>query len=232
MNKRKRYPLASLFIALCLFSLQAHANERTIEVSGTAKVSVTPDMATFSFAISSRGKTLASEKNAVDQKTSKLISLCKQVGIQSKNISSAEVSIHPQYNYQTQSLTGYEVSREVTATLKNLKKYTELVNGSIQAGITNIRGIVLDTKDRDNLQQQALIAAIQDAKKKAKVLATHSGVKLGKVTNIKESASPVKYQNFKVMRSGSIASTAQNTFEPGEILVTADVFMTYAIDDK
>ena len=232
MNVKTLYPLAPLLFAFCIISFQANASESSIEVSGTAKVSVAPDMATFAFAISSRGKTLASEKDTVDQKTSKLITLCKQVGIQTKDITSAEVSIRPQFNYQSQSLIGYEVSREVKVTLKDLKKYTELVNGAIQSGITNIRGIVLDIKSRDELQQQALASAIGNAKKKANILATHTGVQLGKVLNIKEGTRPMEYQNFRVMKSESLSSPTQNVFEPGEIIVSVDVSINYAIDNQ
>ena len=66
------------------------------------------------------GRNLSELKTEIDRKTAALVGLCKKIGIKTKNITSAEVSIRPQYNYQTRTFLGYDVSRNVSVILKDL----------------------------------------------------------------------------------------------------------------
>jgi len=221
-----------LILSLVVLIPYSYANEGGIEVIGTEKVSVVPDMAKFSFSINDRGNILAQLKEKIDKKTASLVSLCKKLGIEKKNISSSEMSIYPQYNYETKKFIGYEVSRDIKVTLNDLIKYSELLNGAIGAGITTIKRIELDIKDRSKLENKALGAAIDVARNKAEIIAKNSGVKLGKVINVKEGSSPFEVGSYDFMeRSGqSPMAQQQGAFEPGEISVTATVVVKYKIN--
>jgi uncharacterized protein YggE len=223
-------------IMLSLTASLAQASEIGIEVTGTAKETVIPDMATLSFSINSKGKELIALKTDIDKKTESVINLCKKLGVEPKNMTSAEISIHPQYNHQDQSFIGYEVSRNIKVTLNNLDKYSDLVNGAIQSGITTISNISLDTKDRKILENKALESAIKAAKKKAVILATSSGTGVGNVLHIKENTQGhSRFDHYRpVLRSASLIRgiTAKAAFEPGEISVTATVSVRYAIGLK
>ena len=218
--------------SLVIFSFMAsytYADEAGIEVTGTAKESVVPDMATFSFSINGRGKELEALKAEVDKKTANTVSLCKRLGIKTKNISSSEISIRPQYNYQTKSFLGYEVSRNIKVVLNNLDKYSDLVNGAIKSGITTITNVTLDTKDRDVLERKALGSAIEAAKKKAEILAISSGVNIGKVLYVKEGGGLIRLESYEFNQRARVADLAQGAFEPGELSVTATVSVRYSI---
>ncbi|MFH2012865.1 MAG: SIMPL domain-containing protein [Pseudomonadota bacterium] len=230
MNFNK-LPYLILVISILVFPITfSYANGGGIEVSGTAKVSVIPDIAKFSFSINDRGKLLVELKANVDKKTVALVSLCKKLGIKTKDISSSEVSITPQYNYQTKTFIGYEVYRNIKVTLNDLIKYPDLVNGAITSGITMIRSIELDTKDRSKLEIKALGSAIEEAKKKAEILAKSTGVTLGKVIYVKEGDIPIEYGTYKFKEKASGSTIAQQgAFEPGEISVSVTVFVKYDI---
>ena len=217
------------FVIVSLIASCSYKDEAGIEVTGSAKESVVPDMATFSFSINGRGKELAALKKEIDTKTVDVVSLSKKLGIKTNNITSSEVSIRPQYNYQTKSFIGYEVSRNIKVVLNNLDKYTELVNGAIKSGITTINNITLDTKDRALLESKALGSAIMAAKNKAGTLATSSGIKIGKVLYVKEGGSPIRHESYGFKQRTSSANLAQGAFEPGEISVTASVLVRYSI---
>jgi len=107
-----------------------------------------------------------------------------------------------------------------------------LVNGAIGTGITTIRSINLDIKDRVNLENKALGAAIDAAKIKAEIIAKNTGTKLGKVISVQEGSMPFEANNYKfrgVAESSSIASR-QGAFEPGEITITTSVVLKYEIN--
>ena len=221
--------LICCFAIVSIIASCSYEDEAGIEVTGSAIESVVPDMATFSFSINGRGKELAALKKEIDTKTTHMVSLCKKLGVETKNITSSEVSIQPQYNYQTKSFIGYEVSRKIKVVLNNLDKYTELVNGAIDSGITTINNITLDTKDREILERKALGSAIKAAKKKAEILATSSNINSGKVIYVKEGGASIRRESYKFKQSTSSADLAQGAFEPGEISVTATVLVRYSI---
>lgn len=221
LKKRIAIVLSALLIPLC-----AQANDTGIRVVGTSKISVAPDMAVFAFAIEDRGKDLKAVKQNTDDRAAKLIRLCRRMGVEAAHITSSQLAIRPQYNYQTKAFLGYEASREVNVVLNDLNRYTDLVNGAISSGITTIRNITLDTTKRDRLEDEALTAAAGAAKKKAEILAKSTGVKLGKVVAIDEGGAPVVR---RVYTAGMRTLQEKGAFEPGRITVTATVTVTYSI---
>jgi len=223
-----KFSVYSLMLFFMVVSY-SHAGETGIEVTGTAKESVVPDMARFSFSLKGKGKELSPLKAEIDKKTAATVTLFKKLGVETKNITSSEVSIQPQYNYQTKTFIGYDVSRNVKVVLHDLAKYTALVNGAIEAGITTINNITLDIKDRGTLENKALGSAIKAAKQKAEILAANSDVKIGKVLYVKEGGGPIRLESYQFKQRASSADVAQGAFEPGEIAVTATVSVRYSI---
>ncbi len=230
----KIYPhFATLLLALIsvVWSSSGLASFEGIEMSGTAKVSVVPDMAQFSFAVNARGKSLPALKSEIDRKTTAVIALCKKLDIDTKHISSAEVSIHPQYNHQTRELIGYDISRNINVELHNLERYSDLINGAIKSGITTVNNINLGVRSRSKLEAQALADAVKAARTKAEIVAKNAGIQLGKVISVRESGSNFDNRRYQFRANGedAMAGQLQGAFEPGEISVTATVVVTFTI---
>jgi len=228
MKLENRYLL--LLVIFFLFPVAVMADNAGIQVSGTAKVTVVPDMATFTFAIEGRGQDLPIVKSDIDMKTARLVHLCKSLEIDAKKITATEVSIRPQYNYQNKTFLGYNISRTVNVTLDKLSQYSQLVNGAIDAGITTIRSIVIDSSERDDLQRKALESAVQDAASKARIVARGAGVHLGKVLSVKEGGVPMESSNYRLLSLESARVDNASVIEPGEISITATVVVNFAID--
>ena len=222
--------LVQLLLFLGLFIVSANAKSEGIEVTGTAKVSVVPDMATFSFAINGRGRILSDVKTEVDGNTDALVKLVKNLGVETRKITSSEVTINPQYNYQTKTLTGFDVSRNIKVILNDLENYSALINGAVKAGITTIRNIKLDIQNREELEQKLLTSALNTAKQKAMILAKGADIKLGKVLSIREAGTPIETKAYQFRESVSAAPMAQGVFEPGEISVRTSLFVKYSIE--
>ncbi|MBF0281667.1 MAG: SIMPL domain-containing protein [Zetaproteobacteria bacterium] len=223
--------LAKFVVCLCIaafmpFSIDALENG--IEVSGSSDVRVPPDIANFSFAISDRGNDLVAMKKSMDQKSSTIVALCKKLGVDRSDISSTEISIHPQYNYQTRDFLGYDLSRVIQVTLHGLEKYSDLVNGAIEAGVTNINRITLDTSTRDAVEREALTEASESAKKKAQLLAQSHGVELGRLLSIEERGQFSEDRKF-LYQERAVAAQNSGAFEPGEISIRATIVVKYAI---
>ena len=230
---RNQFILLPLLLGLLLMPwslLQAQSETLAgITVQGHAEVSVAPNMATFNFSIAERGANLARLKRAVDDRSADLIELCLQLGVLHKDITSAEVRIRPRYDHPNANLLGYDVSRDVSVVLKDLEVYTDLVNGAIDAGISSLGNIQLDVSERESLEINSLAAAMVAARRKAQIIAAEAGVTLGKVINVREAGQFAEIPHYRA-RAESMAMGSRPVFEPGEILVSSQVSVTYAID--
>lgn len=229
MHKKSLLKTIRFIAAVMLVSSVVYAQESLIEVTGQAEISVVPDMAVFYFSISRTGNSIENLKDSIDEKTKDLLYLCRKLGVDEKKISASRVSIHPQYNYKTKELINYSVSQEVKVILEDLERYSELVNGAIRSGVTTLSNVVMDTSKRQMLEDRALGEAVEKAVQKAKIAARSAGVSLGKVAVIREmsGAGPVSAYRFKAPMASE--SGGRNTFEPGEISVSAAVSVQYYI---
>ena len=112
--------------------------------------------------------------------------------------------------------------------LENLDAYTELVNGAIAAGITTIGSITLDTTDRNELENRALATAIEAARQKAEIIARSTGEELGRALYVREGGGQIRHETFQFNQLAR-AESVEGAFEPGEISLTVNVTVRYAL---
>lgn len=217
--------VSMLYLSGCDQSVQ-----KQISVSGTSSINIAPELARFNFLIEKRGKNLSKIKADVDNKAKRLVNLCKKLGIKTKDITAAEVTIEPRYNYNKNTFLGYRITRSISAVLYDLRKYSKVIEGAVKSGITNIENISLELKKETSLENQALAAAVLTAKNKAELLASMAGVRLGNVIIINEVGPANIYVRYRAKKYQSGSLTRENAvFEPGQLTVNRTVNMIYSI---
>jgi len=231
INKK---PMIAIFLGMAVLTGCTESPTRQIQVSATAQVKAKPEVVVFDFQIEERGKVLRPLKATVDRRTASLVALCKKLGIKPRDLTAAEVSIQPQYDYRTDHFNGYQVSRTVTARLYDLTRYSKVIDGAVNAGITTINNVSLQLKDDNELELKALAKAVEKATTKAGLLATRNGVGLGKVIQVVESGPDYFQSAYELKKSARISDTATeaapNAFEPGRLSVSKTVQITFAIN--
>lgn len=238
---------------LILLSLNAYANplpqQPHVYVEGRATIEVEPDEMSFSLTIAHTDKKLSEAKSVVDDKSNRLITLCKKLDINPKDIATSTLRISPQYNYVdgVRTPAGNLVSRQVDITLRNLTNYAATIKAFIDAEITQTVNTKLLVSDNVSVSDQALVKALADAQQRATVLAKHQKKKLGDVYSISEfnSRAQESYQlnvsrgvvgqSFSKIPTLSIgealsSSNRSEPFEPGTIKATAQVYVVYLLD--
>lgn len=221
--------LFAAVLAVFILSGCAEPQSRHIQVNATAEVEAAPQLVVFNFKIERRGKVLLTLKNIVDKRTAALVKLCKRLGIKPKDLTAAEVSIEPQYHYNSGRFTGYHVSRNVTARLYDLSKYSSVIDGAVRAGITTIENVSLQIKEEYKLENEALAKAVLLGTSKARMLAEQNGVRLGKVIQITETGSVAYQANYELRRKGLRSYDAASVFEPGRLSVSKSIQLTFEI---
>jgi hypothetical protein len=202
-------------------------HQRHIEVSGHGQIYAAPDIARLTLTFSQRDIQTTVAKNAIDSQVNQLLTLARKLAIQKQDVQAAQFTIYPQYDRKNKhQLNGYNVSREVHITLRDLSNYPLLLEGSVALGASHIKQPQFDFSNRKTLENKALQAAFKDAQQQAHLLAKVAGDKLGKTLWIHASG------GHAPMRMGMLAeSFADTNYPTGEIALTRQIQVRFALQD-
>ncbi len=181
-----------------------------ITVAGNGAITTTPDRATVSFGVQTRGRTAAEALAANAAEARKVIT--------------EAVSLSPRTSDDGEAILGYTAVNSVSATLRKLDRAGAIIDAAVAAGANQVSGPSLEASDRDRLYRSALKAAVEDAQAKAQVLAAASGRTLGRVQTVIESS----YSAPVVMKDAAAAAPS-TPIEPGTQDVEATVTVTFAL---
>ena len=216
-------------------SASDNALPRIISISGLGEVKARPDMATISTGVVSEA---VSAKDALAKNNTAMaavIAALKNAGIGEDDIQTSNFSVSPKYPpYQpnqtgVQRIVGYEVSNQVTASVKNLKNLGPILDTLVQSGSNQINGISFGIDEPKKALNDARKKAVADARAKAELYAEAAGVSLGRVVQISESGAitpPVPMMRMAVQTAAADASVP---IAAGQQTVSATVSITYEI---
>lgn len=229
-------PRTLALLALCLPALalgDGLPSSPYIEVSGHGELHVAPDLAYVNLTLEKTSLDAKAARADVESRAAKVIALARELKIAEKDIKAPAVTVYPEYEWhQTSSgdgkqvLVGQHVTRSISLTLRDLSRYGALADGLFAAGVTRLDDVVPDRSDRDQLQQQALAQAVQDAHGKAQALAAAAGVELGAVYRISEQEGS-RAPRPMMMAALKSPGAQQPEFLSGEIEIDADVTAYY-----
>jgi uncharacterized protein YggE len=216
--------------ALTLFALPAGAQApdetRTITVNGSASVTAVPDRAEWSFGVQTQAGSAgdALKKNGAAMQT--VIAALKAAGIAAADLRTEQVSLFPQTDEKGQVIS-FTASNSVHAVIHDIAKAGSIVDAAAEAGANNLYGPTLTISDSEDLYEQALGLAYDQAKAKAERLASKAGVTLGRVVSITEGgAAPIAF-------AGAAADRAEGgsaiPIQPGTNEIQGFVTVAFAI---
>jgi uncharacterized protein YggE len=170
-----------------LASSDACDASRTVHVSGTAVVNVTPDRALIQLGVQSNGGTPSAVKALNTATIESVIRTLKSLGIESKDISTDRYIVQPIYeNYNSLYIKGYRIDNVVAVTLRDVEKVSDVIVASLEAGANEVIDVELYTSELRKYRDQAREMAMQAAGEKAQALAHVAGAYTGCVLNINE----------------------------------------------
>lgn len=211
-----------------------------IYIQGNATVKAIPDNVKLTVGIVEVDKDLIAAKNKADATMAKAIKLAKSQGVEEKGIYASNISIHRQteYNRETgkQNFVGYRVTRSLSVTLTDIKKYPIMLQQLVNSGINEINQTQFVSSKYEELQKKAQKFAIKDARAAAKEFASDYGVKLKGLYTA--SSSPLDTGSQPYMRASKMvmAEAAPDNYVPdayngGELTITASSYAVYLIEN-
>ena len=208
--------------------------EHNITVEGEGKVIGTPDIATITLGVESKGDDVGAAQTSNTVIANSLIEKVKAMGVVSADVQTSNYSVYPNYQWveesQTSEQQGWTVSQTISVKVRDLTKVSGLLSMAGSSGATSVSGPEFTIDDTSNLKAEARSKAVTDAKSKAEALAAELGVKLEGITSYSEymnTPSPYPYYDMYAMGEGM--KSAAPTIEPGSSEVDLVVSVTYKI---
>ena len=173
-----------------------------VVVSARVEVEALPDIARLQLQISETRDTAADAKNRVDQRTARVLTAVREQGIADEDIQASQIRIYPDYEWDDgkRILRGQRVERSIDLSLNDLSRYGAVLDGLVQAGITELGNVSFDLSNRDALMAQAVQAAMADANAKAATLVAGFGRRVAGVYHIDEGTEgPIRQERMVMM---------------------------------
>jgi uncharacterized protein YggE len=162
---------------------------RSIQVSGTAVVNVTPDRALIQLGVQSNGRTPKEVQARNAATISKVIKSIKALGVESKDISTDRYIIQPIYvPYDSLNIAGYRIDNIVSITMRDVDKTSDAIAAAFQAGANQVVDVEFYTSELRKYRDQAREMAMRAASEKADALAQVAAADTDCVLNISENS--------------------------------------------
>ena len=208
-------------------SLAAGASLSTagITVAGTGSVKVAPDVAEWSFGVQASADTAAAALADATEATERVVAALREAGVAQDDLRTEQVSVYPRTGEDGLSVTGYDASNTVRATIRDLDRAGPTLDAAVAAGANQVYGPSLTVSDAESQYADAVDAAFDDARARAEAIAEKAGVTLGAPIAIVEGGG-----GGGVVYEAADAAAADAGIEPGTQDVGATLTVTFAID--
>lgn len=211
---------------------QAEPTERTITVVGEGRILVDPDIAQVTLGVESYASDVQTAANETETIMTNLMTTLTAQGVAEKDIQTSNYSVHTErYGgpMEVDSEANYRFSNNVTIVVRDLETVEAVLGAAIEAGANSIYGVSFNVAEPAELRKQARAEAVSVAQAKAQELADLNGVTVGQVVSISElvnNAGP--YANSFTLHA-SEGLGGGGPISPGELQLTVQLQITYAI---
>jgi uncharacterized protein len=180
----------SLLLLFSTLGAWAQVERPLITVSGQAEINVTPDMAVFGLRVVTLDKDIARAKALNDESVRKTLALAKEYKIAPEDIQTNYISVEMQYSDgdddKPKVFLGYQVSKKIVLTLRDMSRIESLLSDVIKAGVNRVEGVDFRTTQIRRHKDRARQMAIKAAQEKAIALAREIDQTIGKAYTIRE----------------------------------------------
>ena len=200
----------------------------SITTRGVGTVQGTPDTLTVALGVQTRAASAADALAENTTRTTGLLDVLRRRGVADADLRTSRLSIDPTYD-QNGGITGYAVTNEVTATLRDLTGAGALVDAAAQAtgDAARVDRIAFAIDDDAEPRARARGDAVRQAVTLARQLAEAADVTLGPILSITEVTAGEPPQ--PAARDSATAASMAVPIQPGTQDVSVTVEVVHAV---
>lgn len=224
----------ALMLVLTSFNSPAIVNAETsdesnvVSVNGAGSVSVKPDIAYINVGVETQNADAAVAQAENAEIMTKVMAALKEVGIAEDDIQTLSYNIYNRtdYNDSGEDTKYYQVNNTLKVTIRDVNAVGKVIDAATVAGSNEITSIQFGISNEEEVYQEALTAAMGNAKNKATTIMATFGKKPGVPSKVVESGynAGIARIEMNALYADAKSSTSIST---GSISVTANVSVEY-----
>ena len=214
-----------------MFSVYAEEidTRRHIEVSGTAKILVEPDIAKWNISMRGEAGSIEEASKQLKESVNGLIESMKSAGFEIDMLSLSSISSgrHYEGSGDRRVFKGFYTQRTAVVELKDLTKRQSLEEVLLKDDQIKVSRMIAESSKHEEWRRKSLLKAAEVGKEKASELAKTLGGEIGALLSLNETPSGYGGHN---MRSNSIHSMeSSGTAELEKLTYEAKVTVKFAL---
>lgn len=225
--------IAPLTLAPAAFAQESTPQPAQLSLSATGEVSLSPDQATISAGVLTRGETAAAAVRENAQAMSRVFAELRRAGVADADMQTSQLSVSPVYqsydrNDGEQRITGYEARNTVTAMVRDIDDVGAVIDAVFEAGANTLDGVNFSSSDAEAARNEARRRAVAELYALRDLYAEAAGFDLVRLTSFSESSGGRPYP--VMMRAEAFSSDASTPVAAGELTISVSVNAVWEID--
>lgn len=230
--------LSLIAAPLTVFSTDAQARDRVVNVSGTCIRSVTPDRGMVTITAEFKDMDVKKATTLATQQYEKVRDRVVRLKLEDEELSTSEYRVDEIREWENNKnvFKGYRARIGLRVVTSNQKRLGEVIEIASKEGVRDVGGLSLFTSSKlaRAERNECLKEASEQAKSKAQKLAESLGAKLGEVIQIDESAnamlpSPMPIYAKSMMADQESVRGGAPTIEAGKEEIQASVSVVFGL---
>jgi len=226
-------------LSICLLALNtACANDAVhqgtqLTITAEAEAREIPDIARLSSGVVTQAATVNAALRANAREMDTLMTALKAAGIAERDIQTSGISLYPQYRHprnDAPTISGYQASNTVSITAREIARLGDVIDALVASGANQINGPHFAIDNPAPVLDRARLAALDNARARARLYAEALGVNVGRIISISEGSGPAQAVGMRLM-SAMVQDEVAAPISPGESTLRARVTVVFELGD-
>ena len=204
----------------------------TFSLAAHGETNVAPDMATITLGVQTDDMTAAGALKANGAKMNQVMAALRKAGLADRDIQTSNLNVNPQYVYeqnQPPKFNGYQVTNQVTVTVRDLSRVGQAVDATVGAGANTVSGISFGLQNPQVAEDAARMDAVKALQAKADLYAKATGYRIVRLVNLSEGGGYTPAPPMPMYAMAKRESADSTQVAGGELKVRIDVTATYEV---
>ena len=185
---KKMFAILLCLAFLALGTGAALADGTKLSVTGSGTVLVESDLAIVTVGVQETSKDVLEAQSTVNEKIAAIKQALLDAGVEESSINTDSINIYANYDYSdnTEVIVGYTARNSLSVRTTDMDNVGSLIDAAFAAGANTLDNVQFTVQDDTQAREQALTMAVEDARRKADVLASAAGLQVASIESISE----------------------------------------------
>jgi uncharacterized protein YggE len=207
----------------------------SISVSGSGEASGTPDVAYINLGTDTVAADVGEAVEQANADMAAIIAAITDTGVAPEDIQTLNFNVWPEDRYgpdgQPTGERVYHVNNSLNVTVRDIDQVSTVIDAGLSAGADSVNGLTFGIDDTSDLEQEARLAAVEDARQRAEQLAAAFGKTVGEPIVISEVSGAFNQPPIPYAVDARALGGGGPQITPGQLQVTVQINVTFALGD-